>query len=127
MLECNVLESKVIKESLGKMDAVSCMFCLESASENYKQFQTAMRNVVDIIKPNGFLILGGMLNNYYYDAGGYAFRDLPLTKQQVLDTLDVTGIELEEWCEFQTPFCETNHPRSSLNAIHYVCYGRKRQ
>lgn len=117
----------MIKDNpLGKVDAVSCMFCLESAADNYKQFQSCTRNISDLIKPNGYIILGGMLNNYYYDAGGCAFRDLPLTKQQILDSLDLSGIELEEWFEFQTPICETNHPRSSLNASHYVCYGKKR-
>jgi len=94
VLNCNVLDLDIIPSSYGQFDAVSCLFCLEAACDTHRQYDSACRHLTKRLKSKGVLILGGLVNSAYYDAGyGTIFRNLYTTKQDVSIRYDLYALE----------------------------------
>lgn len=127
MLECDVKNERVLSQPIGQMDAVSCMLCLERVCETYAEYQEASKRVINLVKPSGYYIQAGMLNQSYYDAGGIYFRTLSTTRQQVVDTLDINGVDIRGYHDFEVPYCGATRTTTSPGTIFYICYGVKRE
>ncbi|KAM3723863.1 Nicotinamide N-methyltransferase [Dirofilaria immitis] len=88
---------------------VVSIFCLEYSSENLKDYRHAVRNAVNLIEPNGFLIQGGVLqaNDYYF--GNKRYKCHHLTREHVIESLKENNMAVEKdenfkWIEFDKVF-----------------------
>ncbi|VDP15085.1 unnamed protein product [Onchocerca flexuosa] len=88
---------------------VVSIFCLEYSSENLESYRHAVRNAVNLIEPNGFLIQGGVLqeNDYYF--GNRRYKCHHLTREQVIESLKENNMAVEKdgnfkWFEFDKVF-----------------------
>lgn len=106
---------------------MACMATLEAACETYSEYQDASKRVINLVKPNGYYIQSGYLNQSYYDAGAYFFRTLSTTRQQVVDALDINGIDIQGWFDFEVPYCGATRTTTSPGTLFYICYGVKRE
>lgn len=113
-------------------DVVATLFHLESRVENLPSYFEAVKNAADHLKSDadgggGFYLQGGMLNQSYYDAGDNKYLlSLPVSKQQILDSLDSAGIEVLSWNDFEVPYCNASRTSTSPGASMYLCHGVKR-
>jgi 2-polyprenyl-3-methyl-5-hydroxy-6-metoxy-1,4-benzoquinol methylase len=79
-------------ESPEQFDVVVTIFCLEYSCENLHDYQRAVRGAVQLIKPGGYLIYGGIMNASDYGFAGRRFSCHYLIKQELIDTLKVGGL-----------------------------------
>lgn len=108
-------------------DAVSSMFHIESRVDNLANYFEAVQNISNFLKPGGIYFQAGMLNQSYYDTGeNIYFKSLPVKKQQIFDALFAAGIEIENWNDFEVPYCNASRTTTSPGASMYVCKGVKR-
>ncbi|KRX16942.1 putative methyltransferase -like protein [Trichinella nelsoni] len=95
VFHCDVFKPGVIDwpdyDGLG-FDVVSSLFCLEFASNTVDDFTNALTNVVRLVKPGGYLILGGVLGESWCKFGGRLFSSYPLTEAQLFASLRQNGI-----------------------------------
>ncbi|KRX80264.1 putative methyltransferase -like protein, partial [Trichinella sp. T6] len=95
VFHCDVFKPGVVDwpdyDGLG-FDVVSSLFCLEFASNTVDDFTNALTNVVRLVKPGGYLILGGVLGESWCKFGGRLFSSYPLTEAQLFASLRQNGI-----------------------------------
>lgn len=105
--KCDVNSSTIIDPMLDKqVDAISSCTCLDSACSDIAAYQKAIQNMVSLLKTNGKLILVGVLNCQYYRVGAEVFSSLLLNKSDVLCAINMAGLEMLEYFEFQVPLPE---------------------
>jgi len=76
-------------EAPEQFDVVVTIFCLEYSCENLQDYQRAVRGAVQLIKPGGYLIYGGIMNASDYGFAGRRFSCHYLIEQELMDTLRV--------------------------------------
>lgn len=74
---------------------ITTTFCLEYASYNSEQYQTAVKNVLSLLKPGGYFIMGGIFEGIWYKFGGTYYSCHFLTKEEMMDTLKTNGIDTD--------------------------------
>lgn len=65
------------------------IFCLEYASETLAEFKKAIKGATKLIKPNGYLVQGGIFHATEYCFAEKRFRCHYLTREQLLNELKV--------------------------------------
>ena len=94
VLECDFHKSSPLDpENLGQFDAVISSLALESGCYEIITYKQAMKNVVSLLKPGGYLILYTSLNERFYSAGEM-FEVLPLSSDDVKESLCEAGIDV---------------------------------
>lgn len=98
VLYCDVHQPEVLTRnvSMGQFDIVSAVFCLEYASSNSAEYRRAMTNACRLIKPGGWLILGGAFEESYYTLGKKRFKCHYLTEAELFEALRDAGILIED-------------------------------
>lgn len=100
VLDVNVYEPSVVQsvhykvnEDLqipSQFDVLTTVFCLEYATETSDDYKKVVKNASNLIKTGGFLVQGGVLEANEYSFGGRRFKCHYLTKDQLLETLQVS-------------------------------------
>lgn len=81
----------LIKANKG-VDLLTSNFTIESATSSFERWKEGMKNVVEIIKDNGYISISCISNAYWYQVGD---KKLPATS---INTKDLTGfLELENF------------------------------
>ncbi|KAK6060512.1 NNMT/PNMT/TEMT family protein [Cooperia oncophora] len=57
-------------ELQGNFDVVVTIFCVEYCCKNYDEYKNAIKNIADQIRPGGFLVMGGILEETWCAFGG---------------------------------------------------------
>lgn len=100
ILFCDVHRDNVLGHNLDlaseKFDIVSSVFCLEYASKNSHEYRRAMTNVCGLLKPGGWLILGGAFEESFYTLGKKRFRCHYLTQGELFEALREAGILVDD-------------------------------
>ncbi|GCC38753.1 hypothetical protein chiPu_0017270 [Chiloscyllium punctatum] len=95
IMQANPLHPKV----LNPVDAISTTFCLESVCPDKKSLEEALANISSLLKPGGFLLMIGALNESYYLAGEVKLSVIPLDEDYVKETVSRSGYRI---CTFKT-------------------------
>lgn len=98
----NVHEPTVLLDApnvKANFDIMVSVFCLESACTELTEYDKAMSNMIKLIRPGGFLILGSVIEDDCYTAGVKEgkvtfFTLLSLTEEIVLETLKKNGCQV---------------------------------
>lgn len=77
-------------------DVVTTIFCLEYASNNSEEYQIAVRNVTELIRPGGYFVMGGVLEETWYQFGGKRYSCHYLTEEDMLKTLKSNKIDIDD-------------------------------
>uniref|UniRef100_A0A0K0FC46 Uncharacterized methyltransferase (inferred by orthology to a C. elegans protein) n=1 Tax=Strongyloides venezuelensis TaxID=75913 RepID=A0A0K0FC46_STRVS len=106
VLEVNVFEDHPIKDVYYKVsddirvpkqfDLVTTIFCLEYATESLKDYETAVKNAISLIKVGGYLLQGGVLEANEYSFGETRFKCFYLKQDVLTKTLKENGMEVNE-------------------------------
>ncbi|VDO85945.1 unnamed protein product [Soboliphyme baturini] len=96
ILYCNVHNKPVLPPPYAHMtfDVVTSVFCLEYASSTSAEYQLAVKNLCSLIKPGGWLFLGGALEEKFYTLGSKRFTCYYLTEEELLQALHDNGIDV---------------------------------
>ncbi|KAK0418560.1 hypothetical protein QR680_013640 [Steinernema hermaphroditum] len=81
-------------------DIMVSIFCLEAACSTFDEYRQAMKNMTNMLRPGGRLILGSVTEDSCYVAGmpskerAVVFSLLHLTEQEIVDTLEECDFDL---------------------------------
>lgn len=101
VLACNVFNSAVIRMNKPNFDVVTTFFCLEAACANVKEYKRAVTNIVNLLKPGGYFIMGGLLNQSWYKTGGKCFKCVRLTEEDLFSALRDSSIDVDDGQTFK--------------------------
>jgi nicotinamide N-methyltransferase/methyltransferase len=74
---------------------VSCE-CLDVACQTIDAYKNAVRRLVRLLKPGGFLVLLAAIDCSYYMVGNERFTGLPLNEQLIREALQEAGINPDQ-------------------------------
>ncbi|XP_075047229.1 indolethylamine N-methyltransferase-like [Mixophyes fleayi] len=74
---------------------ISCL-CLQAACEDLESYCNTLKNLKELLKPGGHIILQNVLNCPFYYVGHKKFSCLSLTKQDMEKAFKEAGYEIEE-------------------------------
>ncbi|XP_075047812.1 nicotinamide N-methyltransferase-like [Mixophyes fleayi] len=98
LMKCDVSQTNPLQpNSLPLTNCVITAGCLISASKNIKEFKTALKNVVSLIKPEGYLILCDYFGASYYMVGEAKLPVLSLDENILKEAVAESGCEIEEF------------------------------
>lgn len=89
---------KVIQASdkiYGSIGVVVTIFTLEYCSNTLDEYKAAINRVVSLVKPGGYFIMGGILEETWCSFGGKKFNCLYITKEFMLNCLREAGLIID--------------------------------
>jgi nicotinamide N-methyltransferase len=96
ILPCDIFQTTVIPVHVrADFDVVTTFFCIEYATVDSQEYRRAVRNVVGLIKPGGYLIMGGVMNSTWCSFGGKKYTCFTLTEDEMFGALRENGIDVE--------------------------------
>ncbi|KAI1717590.1 NNMT/PNMT/TEMT family domain-containing protein [Ditylenchus destructor] len=79
----------------GKFDIITTFFTLEYCCNTQQEYSAAIRRVTHHLKPGGWLIMGGILEETWCSFGGRKYTCLYITRDFMLDCLRQAGMCLK--------------------------------
>ena len=80
-------------------DVITSVFCLECATKSVTEYTRALENVAMLLKPGGYIVLAGTLEEQHYTVGEYTFWNANTQKEDVNSALENTGFTILAWRE----------------------------
>lgn len=94
VLPCDVTKPDVLlPHDIGQFDVVTIQLILETACRTFDAYSDAVKNIGQLVRPGGRLIMVSIFEADYYFVGGKAFFNLPVTKGFVEEVLALHGFE----------------------------------
>ncbi|CAD6189510.1 unnamed protein product [Caenorhabditis auriculariae] len=84
------------KELQKTFDMVVTIFCVEYCCNTYEEYKLSIKNIAEQIKPGGYLVMGGILEETWCSFGGRKFTCLYITKEMMLSALEEVGLFVEK-------------------------------
>ncbi len=69
-------------------DVVSVCFCPESATNKEEDYLLFMRNITNLVRPRGYIVMASLENAKYYDVGKSKFPAFPVKENYLISTLE---------------------------------------
>jgi len=102
ILACDVHDPGVTEApELGPFDVVTTVFCVEFACMNSDEYHNAAHNVFRLVKPGGYIIMGGLLEEPYYCFESSKFTAHNLTEQELMQNLEEGGFDMDRLVYFK--------------------------
>ncbi|XP_007259099.2 nicotinamide N-methyltransferase [Astyanax mexicanus] len=109
ILKCDVrLENPFHPENLKPADCVITSLCLEAACKDMQAYKKALAGLASLLRPNGALVMVGVLGESFYVVNQTRFSCLPLTEQNIKEYLKDVGFTVHEFEIFSGPKPENN-------------------
>lgn len=103
-LKCDVrLENPFHPETLKPADCVITSLCLEAACKDMQAYKKALAGLASMLRPNGALVMVGVLGESFYMVNQTRFSCLPLSEQNVKECLKDVGFTVHEFEIFSGP------------------------
>ncbi|XP_063291906.1 nicotinamide N-methyltransferase-like [Pelobates fuscus] len=104
ILHCDVSKNNPLEPVvLPKADCLIAAVCLEAACRNQNSYITALKNLSNLLKPEGHLILAGDLGANYYEVGPNKIFSLAVSEQSLRNALGESGYAIRELVSFGKP------------------------
>ena len=94
IIACDILCDNPLLVEQEPFEIVSTSLCLETACTTYTQYKHAVRKLVGLLKPGGFLVMFGVECETYYVVGKKKWPSLHLTLEQVKEALTEAGTNI---------------------------------
>lgn len=97
----NLLSAKPLGDENKQYDLVSAFYCTEEIALNQKSWQTIMKNLISLVKPEGWLLMSCLENSDFYQtkATDGTTRKLPcasINKNDLTEILKEFNFDLEK-------------------------------
>ncbi|XP_070539562.1 nicotinamide N-methyltransferase-like [Ptychodera flava] len=105
IIHCDVLKSNPLEPKVFEpFDAIVTSYCLESACPDRESFKVSMKNIINLLKPGGILMMFAALNESFYLIGEKRFYNLELDETFVKEAVVESGCHIvsSEVFNFQT-------------------------
>ncbi|KAM4652546.1 nicotinamide N-methyltransferase-like [Discoglossus pictus] len=104
MLHCDVSKVNPLEPVvLPKADCLISAACLEAACRNQESYGAALKNLANLLKPEGHLIMTGDLGANYYEVGANQVFALPVNEKFLEKVLKESGYVVKELKTFGKP------------------------
>ena len=94
---CDVTKNPIVdleSVDVGKpFDVVSTSLCVEVVATSEQQYKSAVAKLCKFLKPNGYLIMFGVVNETFYTVGDSTFCHFGVTRGMIEEALNEAGIE----------------------------------
>ena len=88
VLPCDVTKANLLlPDDIGQFDVVTSQLVLETGCQTTDAYSAAVKNISQLLRPSGRLLLVAVLECTYYVVDGKAYSDLPLTKAYIEEVL----------------------------------------
>ncbi|CEF68851.1 Methyltransferase, NNMT/PNMT/TEMT family and Putative NNMT/PNMT/TEMT methyltransferase, nematoda family-containing protein [Strongyloides ratti] len=87
-------------------DIITSLFCLEYCTETNEEFKKCINNVLKQLKPGGYYIMGGVMEETWCSFNNKKFLCLYLTEKVLFDALREAGMDVDN--EKETIFINNN-------------------
>ncbi|XP_070544388.1 indolethylamine N-methyltransferase-like [Ptychodera flava] len=98
----NPLEPKVFEP----FDVIISTFCLQVACPDRKSFQDALKNITNLLKKGGTLILSTTINESFYLVDGKAFQCIKVDEEFAKTAVLNAGLRITSYKVHQIPFID---------------------
>lgn len=98
-------------------DVLVTYFCAESATDDWAQWRRYLRNIVSLLKPNGFLLLSALKGASCYAVGEQFFPSVSLQEEDLTQALLEEGFDLSSIVAETIPSDHPSHEYEGLIVI----------
>ncbi|XP_068097854.1 nicotinamide N-methyltransferase-like [Hyperolius riggenbachi] len=118
-LLCDVSKSNPLAPAeLPQVDCVTTTVCLEAACRNNEAYGLALKNICNLLKPGGHLLIGGDLGANYYEVGAEKIFSLPVNEKFLKDVVGENGYRIVELASFGRP--EGDDDASDYEGFYFI-------
>ncbi|XP_053308453.1 nicotinamide N-methyltransferase-like [Spea bombifrons] len=104
VLHCDVSKTNPLEPVvLPKADCLTAAVCLEAACRSQDSYITALKNLSNLLKPEGHLLLAGDLGANYYEVGANKVFSLAVSETSLKNALSKSGYAIRELVTFGKP------------------------
>ncbi|KAK3593404.1 hypothetical protein CHS0354_021983 [Potamilus streckersoni] len=107
IVRCDVAQSNPIVSTPVDgiiFDAITSSFCLDVASVTLEDYVKSIRNISNLLKPGGLIILVGVLEETFYKVGELTFKSLYIRKDDLKVIWQKEGFEIITLKDFNETF-----------------------
>ncbi len=79
----------------SQFDVITTFFSVEYACKSEEEYSAAISNICRMVRSGGHFIMGGVMEDSWYEFGGKRFACLHLRKAVLFSSLTTAGIDLE--------------------------------
>jgi len=91
LLHCDVLSNQVLGRLKEKFELVTSFYCLECVARNKKEWNIIVKDVSNLIKPKGWVIIGSVHDTNRYKVGDVVFPVVRIKRNDIYNTLVANG------------------------------------
>ena len=99
-IPCDIFQDDPLSPATFEpFDLITSSLCLEAAAPDLATYKTAVQRLSRYLKPGGYFVLDGVLNQNFYEVGngGEKFYSLSLNKKDIENSLVEAGFEEPTW------------------------------
>ena len=97
-IPCDIFQDDPLSPAtLQPFDLITSSLCLEAAAPDLDTYEIAVKKLSMHLKPGGYFVLDGVLNQNFYEVGGEEFYSLSINKKDIENSLIEAGFEEPTW------------------------------
>ncbi|XP_006890932.1 PREDICTED: nicotinamide N-methyltransferase [Elephantulus edwardii] len=118
VLKCDVTQSQPLGPvSLPLADCLLTTLCLDAACPDLPTYRAALRNLGNLLKPGGFLVIVDALRSSYYMIGERRFSSLSLSQEAVETAVREAGYTIEQFRVISLSYSATTADNEGLFSL----------
>uniref|UniRef100_A0A8C5PJD9 Nicotinamide N-methyltransferase n=1 Tax=Leptobrachium leishanense TaxID=445787 RepID=A0A8C5PJD9_9ANUR len=120
VLHCDVSKSNPLEPVvLPQVDCLISTVCLEAACRNHDSYATALKNLSNLLKPEGHLLLAGDLGANYYEVGEHKIFSLSVSEATLRKAFGESGYVIREFSCFGKPE-DADYDTSDYEGFYFI-------
>ena len=92
IIGCDIVQDYPLSIKQDPFEIISTSFCLEIACSTFHEYKAAVKKLVSLLKPGGFLTMFIVERETFYRVGQKKWPTLPVTLEQVKEALADAGM-----------------------------------
>lgn len=87
--KCDVSQDNILVgiEYMNKVDVITCSLVMESVSRSDEDYKRIMKNIKNLLKPNGYVYFFGVIGSTFYTVKDQRLPAHPLNEDLIKNTL----------------------------------------
>jgi len=91
---CDLNDIKTIPDPTRRFDIVSSHYCIEAICQNDDDLVSKMSKLINLMRPNGYLIMSSLKDAKCYQVGDFNFYAYPINQDRSLEVIEQLGCKL---------------------------------
>ena len=96
IIPCDITQDRPLGDCEDKFDIIWTSLCLDAACNTYDQYKLAVKKLVAMLKPKGFLVMLEVEEETFYRVGQVKWKCLFLTLDEIQEALQEAGLMVVE-------------------------------